>query len=71
MKCWICQTAKETLVLLEDCKNQRLIANPAHPNPIFRISISVNAALELASVRRVIAATSSIEMADDFQGESL
>jgi clan AA aspartic protease len=32
------QTALETLDLLVDCKNQRLIPNPAHPDqPVFRI----------------------------------
>ncbi|MDV2991331.1 MAG: hypothetical protein N4J56_000985 [Chroococcidiopsis sp. SAG 2025] len=32
------QTVLETLDLLVDCKNQRLIPNPAHPDqPIFRI----------------------------------
>lgn len=32
------QTVLETLDLLVDCKNQRLIPNPAHPNhPVFRI----------------------------------
>ncbi|MGL5924463.1 clan AA aspartic protease [Chroococcidiopsis sp.] len=32
------QTVLETLDLLVDCKNQRLIPNPAHPDqPVFRI----------------------------------
>lgn len=32
------QTALETLDLLVDCKNQRLVPNPEHPNyPVFRI----------------------------------
>ncbi|NJL63659.1 MAG: clan AA aspartic protease [Methylacidiphilales bacterium] len=32
------QTVLETLDLLVDCKNQRLIPNPKHPNyPVFRI----------------------------------
>lgn len=32
------QTVLETLDLLVDCKNQRLIPNPAHPNyPVFRV----------------------------------
>ena len=32
------QTVSETLDLLVDCKNQRLIPNPAHPDhPVFRI----------------------------------
>lgn len=32
------QTALETLDLLIDCKNQRLIPNPAHPDyPVFRV----------------------------------
>ncbi|MDF0554212.1 retroviral-like aspartic protease family protein [Kamptonema sp. UHCC 0994] len=32
------QTALETLDLLVDCKNQRLIPNPEHPNyPVFRV----------------------------------
>lgn len=32
------QTVLETLDLLVDCKNQRLIPNPAHPNyPVMRI----------------------------------
>ncbi|BAZ26827.1 hypothetical protein NIES4073_77410 [Kalymmatonema gypsitolerans NIES-4073] len=33
------QTVLETLDLLVDCKNQRLIPNPKHPEyPVFRIS---------------------------------
>ncbi|MDB9513829.1 clan AA aspartic protease [Kamptonema animale CS-326] len=32
------QTALETLDLLVDCKNQRLVPNPEHPNyPVFRV----------------------------------
>lgn len=32
------QTALETLDLLVDCKNQRLVPNPEHPNyPVFRM----------------------------------
>lgn len=32
------QTVLETLDLLVDCKNQRLISNPAHPDqPVLRV----------------------------------